>query len=81
MTEIKQVSWQKVSPSHKNYYALNKKTSSAFTIVVKIPKGINTDKLKYDLVFLSEIIFKTKVDETGCKKLGLLCFQTHMKKL
>ena len=69
MTEIKQVSWQKVSPSHKNYYALNKKTSSAFTIVVKIPKGINTDKLKYDLVFLSEIVIcKTKVDETGCKK-------------
>ena len=69
MTEIKQVSWQKVSPSHKNYYALNKKTSFAFTIVVKIPKGINTDKLKYDLVFLSEIIFKTKPSENGRKYL------------
>ena len=79
MTEIKQVSWQKVSPSHKNYYALNKKTSSAFTIVVKIPKGINTDKLKYDMAFLSEIIFKTKVGENGCKKCRLLCFHSHMK--
>ena len=75
MTEIKHVSWQKVSTSHKNYYALNKKTSFAFTIVVKIPKGINTDKLKYDLVFLSEIILKTKLSETGCENLDFYVFK------
>ena len=52
-----------------------KKTSFAFTIVVKIPKGINADKLKYDLALLSEIISKTKVSENARKKLGLLCFE------
>ena len=31
--------------------------------------------MKYDLVFLSDIIFKTKLSENGRKKLGLLFFE------